>query len=391
MSLPPSLDQILALVGGLDDSHGDDTSARRFRKFLETNVTKPSQVRDYISECLTSKGERKMQYNRALQDLVNHVGRLLGFVVEFGRYQGAIHQIGFDGHWVSQSAKEAFHVVVEVKSTENFLIKTDTLLDYINKMITEGKIPGDAQWIGLYVVGLPDPDNNQLEKSIVFEKRGDKLRIISVDYLLSLAELMSQYEVTHDDILAVLRPSSPIIDPVVDLMRRLVVGSEVIEKIPPESRSQTEPSTTETATNVSYWITSVRGDGERTAEGVIRDLVGKQQKYAFGENNPGRSKLKGGDWICFYASGNGVVAYAKAKSSAEMKPEVVSGYPWVFDLESVTLLLDKPVIIDADLRSRLEVFQKRENPNAPWAWFVQATRKVTQKDFDQLTGRLGPQ
>lgn len=42
-------------------------------------------LRDYVEECLRESGD---QYNRALQDLANHLGRFLGFEVAFGRYHG---------------------------------------------------------------------------------------------------------------------------------------------------------------------------------------------------------------------------------------------------------------------------------------------------------------
>lgn len=71
-----TLNQILALVGKLDDSQGDDTPRERFRRFLKDNTNEVGQVRDYIEECLRTSGD---QYNRALQDLVNYLGHFLEF------------------------------------------------------------------------------------------------------------------------------------------------------------------------------------------------------------------------------------------------------------------------------------------------------------------------
>lgn len=56
------LDQVLSLVGKLDDSQGNGTPRERFRKFLTESVKEVGQVRDYIEQCLRSSGE---QYSRA--------------------------------------------------------------------------------------------------------------------------------------------------------------------------------------------------------------------------------------------------------------------------------------------------------------------------------------
>jgi hypothetical protein len=47
--------------------------------------------------------------------------------------------------------------------------------------------------------------------------------------------------------------------------------------------------------------------------------------------------------------------------------------------------LENPVVIDVALRSKLDAFKNREL-NKAWAWFVQATRKITENDFKVLTG-----
>jgi hypothetical protein len=347
---------------------------------MRENVLEVGQIRDYVEECLRNSGD---QYNRALQDLVNHLGHFLGFEVTFGRYHGVQGQIGFDGHWQSPTG---FHIVVEVKTTEVYAIKAVTLVGYVDRLISEKSIPSWDNALGLYVVGRPDPEIRQLENTIMAEKRTHQLRIISVDSLLSLAEMMNEYDIGHENILAVIRPSGPTIDSVVDLMARLVAEPKA-EELPEKELPILEPST---EGEIAYWLTPVKSEEEQTAEEVIQTLVGQERIYAFGERTPGRKHLKPGDRICFYATGKGVVAHARVISAPEKKPHhrvrQPERYPWVFRLDNITLYLDEPIIIDAALRSRLDAFRGRDL-NKSWAWFVQATRKITEHDFDIVARR----
>ena len=374
-----ALTQILDLVGKLDDAPGDDTSRERFRSFLKTQVAEVGALRDHVEECLRYKGEN---YNRALQDLVNYAGHFLGFDVVFGRYAGVVNQIGFDGHWKSPSS---FHIVVEVKTSEAFAVKTAALLGYIDALISEQEIPDWDHALGLYVLGRPDPEIKQLENAIVAEKRSHQLRIISVDSLLSLAEVMSGYDIGHDEVLAVIRPSGPKVDAIVEIMTALVAEPE--PPVLPEPGKVPTPEQIEQ--DVTFWITPVKSVPEQTAEDCIRILVGEERIYAFGDRTPGRKRIATGDQICFYITGGvGVVGHATVASAPEYKPHPKvrdsEKYPWVFRLEKTHLYLDEPTVVDADLRAQLEAFQDRD-PNSPWAWFVQATRKVTRHDFGILT------
>src|SRR6266700_6055540 len=216
MSITLTLNQILELVGKLDDTEGGETPRERFRHFLQQNVLEIGQIQDYVEECLRSSGD---QYNRALQDLVNHLGRFLGFEVTFGRYQGVRGKIGFDGHWTSPTD---FHVVIEVKTTDVYAIKTAPLVGYIDELISEKSITSWDHALGLYIVGRPDAELRQLENAIVAERRTHQLRIISTESLLALAEMMNEYQIPHEEILPLLRPSGSTIDPTVDLMARLI-------------------------------------------------------------------------------------------------------------------------------------------------------------------------
>jgi hypothetical protein len=385
-----TLSQILALVGKLDDTPGEDTARERFRRFLKENVLEVGQIRDHIEDCLRTTGD---QYNRALQDLVNYLGHFLEFGVTFGRYSGVSTEVGFDGLW--QSPRNV-HVVVEVKTTEVYAIKTATLVGYVDRLISEQRIPSWDNALGIYVIGRPDPELRQLENAIIAEKRTHQLRIISVNSLLSLAEMMNEFDVGHDDILAVLKPSGPTIDPVVDLMGRLVsppspTHTDIKPPIEPpvgpgpKIEAQTPPETAST-----YWLTPVKSTEEETAEDCIKNLVGEEKIYAFAERTPGRRHLKLGDWICFYATTKGVVAHARITSKPEKQihPKVrqAERYPWVFSLDKAKLYLDNPIVIDASLRSDLDAFKNRD-PNKNWAWFVQSTCRLTENDFDLLTRR----
>jgi len=372
-----TLDEILGIVGKLDDSLGSDTPRERFRVLLKSKLTELGQVRDYVQQCLRGSGD---QYSRALQDLVNHIGELLGFQVEFGRYHGVRGEIGFDGHW---TAALGFHIIVEVKTTEVYAVKTKTLLGYVDDLISHKRVPDWGNALGLYVIGRPDPETRQLENSIVAEKNTGRLRIISIEALVSLTEMMSVYDVSHEDVLAVLRPSTPVVDPVVSIMTR-VVGQRA-------QSAEAEPVLVEEAAGAArYMITPVKSDEDHSAEEVVRNLVGKEHIYAFGERTPGRRELKSGDWVCFYATTVGVVGHARVASTPTRRPHPSlrhpERYPWVFELTDVEVYAETPVVVDAQLRSRLEIFRDR-NPDKHWAWFVQATRWVTEHDFRILTAR----
>ena len=353
----------------------------------------PGAVRDYVEECLRNSGD---QYNRALQDLVNHIGTFLGFEVEFGRYQGVAGVVGFDGLWESPSG---FFVVVESKTSETYSVKTSTLVGYVDGLISAGRIPSWDHALGLYVVGRPDPELNQLANAIIAEKRTHQLRILSANSLLSLAELTQTYEVSHEDILAVLRPSGPSIDPVVELINRVVAGSlpdaaavgDGAESASPAlaGSAKAAPATSESP---RYWLTPVASDDEMTAQQTVESLVGQEGVYAFSERTPGRTKLKPGDRICFYASGTGVIAHATVATipakKTHKKIRHPEKYPYLFGLKEAKLYLDNPVVIDQGLRAKLEAFEGRE-PQKSWAWFVQGTRSLVEGDFALLTREDG--
>lgn len=383
------LEQVLELVGDLDDAPGEKTPRERFRRFLSQNLTSVGAVRDYVEECLRCSGE---QYNRALQDLVNHLGRLLGFDVTFGRYKGVQGEIGFDGMWKSPSG---LYIVVEVKTTDVYPIKTATLLGYIDRLISEQKIPNWDHALGLYVVGRSDAELKQLANSIIAEKRTHQLRVITVDKLLTLAELLADYEMEHEAVLAVLRPTGPIVDSLIELMAGLVAKEirtaredadqpqEVAQEIANESTGYSFESE---GVDVKYYLTPVASDDSQTAEECIKKLLGAGI-YAVSEKSLGR-KVKPGDWICFYATATGIVAHARVKSPPVQKRHPLVKHPekysYVFEVDSVSIYTENPVVLSAELRAKLDAFQGRDSSKR-WAWFVQGTGRVTKHDFMLLT------
>jgi hypothetical protein len=52
----------------------------------------------------------------------------------------------------------------------------------------------------------------------------------------------------------------------------------------------------------------------------------------------------------------------------------------------VRYFFNKPIVIDATLRQRLDAFKGRDRGKAR-AWFVRATRVLTAADFERLVGR----
>ncbi|MGB9300426.1 MAG: hypothetical protein WCD51_07525 [Anaerolineae bacterium] len=141
-----------------------------------------------------------------------------------------------------------------------------------------------------------------------------------------------------------------------------------------------------------YWITPVKDYPVESAEECIRNLVGREHIYAFGEGITAREQVQPGDWICFYATRRGVVAYARVASlpRREEHPAIIhpGHYPWVFDVDSENLFLGNPTIIDEHLRARMDAYaDKGQHDN--WGWLVLTTREISEHDFRLLTRQEG--
>lgn len=384
---------ILNLVGPLDDATGENTSRERFREYLASQLTGPAQVRDAVQTCVTNTG---MQYARALQDLVNHLARLMGFDVEFGRYQGVVNQVGHDGLWRSGSRV----VVVEVKTTDAFVVDHSTVLNYITSLRAAQRISPSDDVIGLFVYARKDAKVQQLQNGILADKRTQELRIASVDAVVSLTELIRQDLIAHDEAIDILWPSGVWVDDTVKLLQRISAGSgertgrsdadDTPRDVEPEAgrarRSAGSPDG-----GPEYYLTPVADIPEESAEETITRLVARGL-WAMSNGTPHRAKIKPGDFMAFYRAGVGVVATAEVATAPQERPrpEVVKNpdkYRWTFELRNPTVFLDSPVLIDATMRSLLDEFRERDLTK-PWSWFVFANRRITPHDYALLTGKV---
>jgi hypothetical protein len=383
-----TLQEVLDLVGTLDDTTGDNPSRERFRQYLARSAQTIGAVRDYIETCLRTSGP---QYNRALQDLVNHTARLIGFEVDFGRHQGVQGTIGYDRIWRSGDLA----IVVEVKTIDAYAVRTATLIGYIDQLISDHRVSDWEHALGLYIVGRTEAALTQLEHAILSERRLQQLRVITVEGLLSIAELVQDERISQEEAVVLLKPTSPLVDDIVRLLARVAATPPGDPRVPQTGdvldATTTAPSPLGGATSAesrAYWLTAVSDDEKTPAQEAIRTLLDAGW-YVYGERTPGRKRLQMGDRLCFYETGVGVVAEAEVAGLPERRPlsmvRHAEKYPWAFQVTNVRYFFDAPVVIDAALRAQLEAFRGHD-PSQSWAWFVQATRAVTAHDFLLLTG-----
>ncbi|MEX1252722.1 MAG: hypothetical protein WEE64_00125 [Dehalococcoidia bacterium] len=157
---------------------------------------------------------------------------------------------------------------------------------------------------------------------------------------------------------------------------------------PPSSR----PDEPQAAIDISHWLLPA-GPGDDGALPVeeLRRWLGAGM-WGMGRSTPNRKWMRPGDFVCFYATGVGVVACARLAGlpdelvTAEEWPEPtpMEGEVFKVPLDEVRWLAE-PIVVDESLRSRLQAFEGRKQ-SPIWSWFVQTTRKLSDGDFRLLTG-----
>ena len=143
----------------------------------------------YVEHCLSSHFNKS---GLVLQDLVNELGRRLGYDVENGKYQGTVNGLGFDGLW-SYPGQNC--MIVEVKTTDAYRINLDRIATYRGQLINAGKITGSSSI--LIVVGRDD--TGELEAQVRGSRHAWDIRLISTDALTKLVYLRQNTESTDTD------------------------------------------------------------------------------------------------------------------------------------------------------------------------------------------------
>lgn len=204
-----TIQQILIFAGDGRLKDGNSTCGE-FREYL---AHVPSdELSRFASQCLDTSFQDS---GLALQDIVNQVGKRLGFTVENGRYRGTSTTVGFDGLWHASGGET---ILVEVKTTDAYRLSLDTAANYRKKLIRDGKIAEETSSL-LYVVGRAD--TGDLEAQVRGSRFAWNIRLISVDALLRLLRIKEELEdqQTVDRIRAILMPQEYTrVDGIIDLV-----------------------------------------------------------------------------------------------------------------------------------------------------------------------------
>jgi len=204
-----SLSQILNFIGEGKLRDNNETSIE-FRELL--NIIPSNLIREFINDCLTDKFENN---GFALQDIINQIGKRLGFIVENGLYHGKANFIGYDGIWTS---KDNYSYVIEVKTTDAYRINLDVISEYRYKLIESKKLSQERSSL-LIIVGRQD--TGDLEAQIRGSKHAWDIRLLSSDSLIKLLSLKESLNdlTTTQQINELLKPNEYTrIDKLIDLI-----------------------------------------------------------------------------------------------------------------------------------------------------------------------------
>lgn len=191
----------------------------------------------FVDECLNASFPDS---GYALQDVVNEVGRRLGFRVSNGNYQGRPGAVGYDGLWILPTRHS---VVVEVKTTDAYRIDTGKIAGYRKQLAGQGLLTEDASSI-LMIVGRKD--TGDLEAQIRGSRFAWDIRLISADALLRLMKLKETLDdpTTISRICEILIPKEYTrLDEIVDLVFSAAEEAKQEEEIEePTATDEKKPS-----------------------------------------------------------------------------------------------------------------------------------------------------
>ena len=343
-----AFDQVLTLVGPLDDQAGSDTPSQRFRRYLTREIPDVGTVRALIDACGATTGVLE---RRALQDLLISLGRFLGFNVVFGCYEPLAGILDYHGHWQSPHGRR---VVIEVRTESTTSADVRRLMRSAAALAATSfpsLTSGQTKPIALSVTTPRYARRVRLESAFQDHKTGDRLRLMSSSSLVTLAEMVSGDRLTHADCLRLL-DSGVVLDPMVAMLARAGAASGVASHA------------------AQFWLATIPAhDGVRAAQAI--DRIRAQRTFTLTGVGP-HTIVRPPDRICFCAPGTGVVGHAEVASL---------GNAGELRLREVRVYLESPAVPGLQTQLRLTAaYTTVERGEA-------ACLPLSEAEFNELTHR----
>ncbi len=171
-----TIGQAVKMAGDGDVRDGSDCS-HELREYLSRISS--DKLFEHVDHCLSSSFNCS---GFVLQDVVNELGRRLGYKVEYGLYRGKTNAINFDGVWKEPSGPQ---IIIEVKTSDAYRINLDTVADYRECLIRESK----ASEISSILLVVGRQDTGDLEAQIRGSKHAWDTRVISAESLINLVKI----------------------------------------------------------------------------------------------------------------------------------------------------------------------------------------------------------
>ena len=357
-----TLDQLLTIVGRLDDAPGFDTPRERFRRLLHARMTGLGSARRVADECRAHSGE---QSHRALQDAVVLYGRFLGFETAFGRYSHDPGAMPAHGCWY---VRRGLHVTLTLCSDQIVELNPDT----VAHGVTEGEVGYPR--IGLLVVTPLFAARERLENTLAAGKHPN-LRLISLDGLLHLCSMVVAGQITTAHVVELLYPNVTL-DARLDLLEHVAArgregsGTDVVSP-PGGDRFQTP----------RYWVNAMRPEPLTPTDRVVSSLIATRQILGINPPLGVEDRVRPGDAICVFVAGRGIVAHARIAGI------LTDGSRMIRDSERFTHVLrlsdvsvyDAPLMPSEELASKLDLALTGDAPAI--------TTPVSPREFASITAQ----
>jgi hypothetical protein len=330
-----TLDELLSLVGRLDDALGFDTPRERFRRFLLERVTDVPTARALIEECQRSVGE---QHHRALQDLVVVTGRLLKFEITFGTYERSADGIKMNGQWRSPGLLD---VVLEIKTDQT----TSATMEGMAQAMTAGAELEPR--IGLCVIARQYAAHGKIDRALAAVTPDVDIRVVSIRSLLALAAQVSTDRLAHAEVVRLLR-SGVALDFVIDLLDRPAPNGQSSTSTAEPAQSAPSAQSVPEPPEPEFWVATITGNEASTPEQLLASVIADRHVLAISHAGRLPSFLGApGDWVCFFVPRKGIVGHAQLASIIEDGAKVVRDagrFGCVYRLAHVTLYERRPII-----------------------------------------------